>query len=138
VSDPAPADEAPPEPAPIPARPKRSPLIRIAVVVGGLGVASLVLPRIPRDREIEFRVAEPATIVAIDLAWTRDDAAHEPLQGGSWRFAPGQAPRSLTTSVHLPNGRYAVDVTVERTEGRDELHRVIDLADADHVTIPLR
>lgn len=138
MSDPAPADEAPSEPEPIPARPKRSRFIRVAVVVGGLGVASLVLPHVPRDREIELRVVEPSTIVAIDLAWSRDDAAHEPIQGGSWRFAPGQAPRALTTSVHLPSGRYAVDITVERTEGRDELHRVIELADADHVTVQLR
>ena len=136
MSDPAPADEALPEPRPAP--PKRSRITRILVLVGALGAAALVLPRVPRDREIELRVEDPATIVAIDVAWSRDDATHEPVQGGSWRFAPGQAPRSLTTSVHLPNGRYAVDVTVERTEGRDEIHRVIDLADTDHVTIPLR
>ncbi|MEP7123838.1 MAG: hypothetical protein ABJE95_23115 [Byssovorax sp.] len=138
MSDPPPADEPPVEPPRSAPPPKRSRFVRIAVLLAGLGLAALILPRVPRDREIEFRVEDPATIVAIDLAWSRDDAAREAIQGGSWRFAPGQAPRSLTTSVHLPNGRYAVDVTVERTEGRDELHRVIELADADHVTVPLR
>jgi hypothetical protein len=138
VSDPAPADDAPSELEPIAARPKRSRFVRIAVLLGALGAAALILPRVPRDREIELRINDPASIVAIDLAWSRDDAAHEPIRGGSWRFTPGQAPRSLNTSVHLPNGRYALDVTVERTEGRDELHRVIELTDTDHVTIPLR
>jgi hypothetical protein len=108
------------------------------VLVGALGAASLILPRVPRDRQVELRVDAPATIVAIDVAWSRDDHDAEPIQGGSWRFAPGQAPRSLTTSVHVPNGRYAVDVTIQRTEGRDELHRAIDFTDSDHVTIPLR
>jgi hypothetical protein len=138
VSEPAPADEALPEPEPRASPPKRSRITRILVLVGGLGAASLILPRVPRDRQIEFRVDDPASVVAIDLAWSRGDGDAEPIQGGSWRFAPGQAPRSLTTSVHLANGHYAVDVTIERTEGRDELHRVIDLADADHVTVPLR
>lgn len=134
MSDPAPADEALPEPRPAP--PKRSRITRILVLAGALGAAALVLPRVPRDREIELRVEDPATIVAIDVAWSRDDG--EPVRGGSWRFTPGQAPRSLTTSVHVPSGRYALDVTVQRIEGRDELHRVIDLSDADHVTVPLR
>lgn len=106
------------------------------VVVGALGAAALILPRIPRDRQIEFQIDDPANIVAIDLAWSRDDG--EPVQGGSWRFTAGQAPRKLRTSVHLPSGRYAVDVTIQRTEGRDELRRTIDLSDADSVTIPLR
>ena len=103
-----------------------------------LGAAAVILPRIPRERQIEFRIEDPATIVAIDLTWSRDDGDGEPVQGGSWRFPAGQAPRSLVTSVHLPSGRFAVDVTVERTEGRDEVHRVIELGDADRITVPLR
>jgi hypothetical protein len=139
VSDPPPPDDAPLEPAqPTAAPPKRSRFARIAVLLGAMGAAAVILPRIPRERQIEFRVDDASTLVAIDLSWSRDDGDGEPVQGGSWRFAPGQAPRSLNQTVHLPSGRYAVDVTLERTEGRDELHRVIELADADHVTVPLR
>jgi hypothetical protein len=108
------------------------------VLLGALGAAAVILPRIPRERQIEFQVEDPATIVAVDLSWSRDDGDGEPVQGGSWRFEPGQAPRKLLTSVHLPSGRYAVDVAVERTDGHNDLHRVIELGDADRVTVPLR
>ena len=138
MSDPAKADGPPSEPEPTTPPPKRSRFTRIVVLLGALGAAAVILPRIPRDRQIELRIEDPTTVVAIDLAWSRDDSVGEPIRGGSWRFAAGQAPRALTTSVHLPSGRYTVDVTIERTEGRDELHRVIELADADHVTVPLR
>ncbi len=134
--DPGPPDGPPSAPTAAPL--KRSPITRILFLVVAIGAAVVILPRIPRDRQIEFRVEDAPTVTAIDLTWSRDDGDGEPVQGGSWRFQPGQAPRSLTTSVHLPNGRYAVDVVVARTEGRDELHRVIELADSDHVTVPLR
>lgn len=111
--------------------------MRLALLVGTLGAAALILPRLPRERQIDFRFEDAASIVGIELAWSREDGDGEAVRGGSWHFAPGQAPRSLTTTVNLPNGRYAVDVTLERTGGRDELHRVIDLAGTDHVTIPL-
>jgi hypothetical protein len=144
VSDQAPEGRAPtdaePEPSPTPQRslPTRSRFARIALLAGALGAAALILPRLPRERQIDFRIEDAASIVAIELAWSREDGDGEAVQGGSWHFAPGQAPRSLTTTVHLPNGRYAVDITLERTGGRDELHRIIDLSSTDHVTVPLR
>jgi hypothetical protein len=107
-------------------------------LVGALAAAAVILPRLPHEHQIEFRVEDAPSVVGIELAWSREDGDAEAVRGGSWRFAPGQAPRSLTTSVNLPSGRYAVDVTIERTGGRDELHRVIELGDADHVTVPLR
>ena len=131
-------DSPPSEPVPPAPLPKRSRLTRLVVVGCGLGIAAVVLPRIPRERQIEFQIDDPTNIVAIDLTWARDDGDGEPVQGGSWRFTAGQAPRKLLSSVHLPSGRYAIDASVERTEGRNELHRVIELSDADRITIPLR
>lgn len=146
MSEPAPLDQAPaatepePEPSPTPRStlPTRSRFARIALLVGALGAAALILPRLPRERQIDFRLEDTASVTGLELAWSRDDGDGEAVQGGSWHFAPGQAPRTLTTTVHLPNGRYAVDITLERTGGRDELHRVIDLSSTDHVTVPLR
>lgn len=145
MSDQAPSDGAPstpepePEPSPKPrsSRPARSSFARLALLVGALGAAAVILPRLPRERQIDFRLEDAASIVGIELAWSHEEGG-EAVQGGSWHFAPGHAPRSLTTTVHLPNGRYVVDVAVERTGGRDDLHRVIDLTSTDHVTIPLR
>jgi hypothetical protein len=109
------------------------------VVLGcALAAAAVILPRIPRDRQIDFRIDDASSIVGIELTWSRENGDDEPVQGGSWHFEPGHAPRSLITSVHLPNGRYAVDITIERAAGRDEIHRVIDLDSTDQVTIPLR
>lgn len=136
MSDPGPPDGPPSEPQPAAAPLKRSRITRILFLVCAIGAALVILPRIPRDRQIEFRVEDAPTVVGIDLTWSRDDG--EPVQGSSWHFEPGHAPRFLTTSVHLPNGHYAIDVVVARTQGRDELHRVIELADSDHVTVPLR
>jgi hypothetical protein len=142
VSDEPPPDGAPsdlePKPEPTSGPPKRSRFTRMLFLVGALAAAAVILPRIPRERQIEFRVEDAASVVGIELAWSREEGDGEAVQGGSWRFSPGQAPRSLTTSIHLPNGRYAIDVIIERTGGRDELHRVVELADADHVTVPLR
>ena len=146
MSDQAPLARVPsepelePEPSPPPrsSLPTRSRFARIALLAGALGAAALILPRLPRERQIDFRIEDTASIVGIELAWSRDEGDGEAVQGGSWHFAPGQAPRSLSTTVHLPNGRYAVDVTVERTGGREELRRVIDLSSTDHVTVPLR
>jgi hypothetical protein len=146
VSDQAPlarvpsAPELEPEPSPPPrsSLPTRSRFARIALLVGALGAAALILPRLPRERQIDFRIDDTASIVGIELAWSREDGDGEAVQGGSWHFAPGQAPRSLTTTVNVPNGLYAVDIIVERTGGRDELRRVIDLSSTDRVTVPLR
>lgn len=146
MSDQAPFDGAPstpesgPEPSPTPRRtlPIRSRFGRLVLLVGAVGAAVLLLPRLPRERQIDFHLEDTASIVGLELAWSREDGDGEAVRGGSWHFAPGQAPRSLTTTVNLPNGRYAVDVTVERTGRRDELHRVIELAGADQITIPLR
>jgi hypothetical protein len=131
------AVEAEPSPAPRSAPPRRGRFARFAVLGCALAAAAVILPRIPRDRQIDFRIQDASSIVRIELAWSREDGDGEPVRGGSWHFEPGRAPRSLTTSVHLPNGRYAVDITVERTAGRDELHRVIELDSTDHVTIPV-
>lgn len=142
MSDEAPSDGASSEAEPTqPARsapPRRSPIVRFAVLGCALAVAAVVLPRIPRDREVDFRLDDPANVIGIELSWSHEDGAGEAIQGGSWHFERGQAPRSLTTTVHLPNGRYAVDVVVQRTDARDELRRVIDLSSTDHVTVPLR
>ena len=108
------AVEAEPEPGPVPrsAPPQRSRFARFAILGCAMAAAAVILPRIPRDRQIDFRIDDASTITAIDLTWSREGGDGEPVQGGSWHFEPGRAPRSLTTSVHLPNGRYAVDITV--------------------------
>ena len=41
-------------------------------------------------------------------------------------------------SVTLPDGQYDVDITVQRTDGRQSVHRVISIGDSDQIAIPVR
>ena len=109
------------------------------LVAGGIGAAALFAPHLPHERQVELRLDDPASVTAVESAWRPLPRAEgEPLQGGSWRFAAGQAPPTITTRVSLPNGRYELDVMLERGEERTILHRTIALGDADHITVPLR
>lgn len=130
----------PPQPSCPPARPPWTRRLAPLILIGGLLAAgSIVLPRLPKEREVEVHFEEAATIIGLDLAWT--DATPGDgvsLQGGSWRFAPGTAPRSLRTTVLLPDGAYALEITVDRTLGRDSTRRAIDLGAAERITLPVR
>lgn len=115
------------------------------VLLGGILVASApLISRLPRERQIELRLDDAATVVGLDLAWidARPSEARggddEMLQASSWRFAPGTAPRTLHTTVRLPDGPYGVEITVARTLGSDSTRRSITLGDAEQITLPIR
>ncbi|MFO0758693.1 MAG: hypothetical protein U0359_19530 [Byssovorax sp.] len=128
-----------------------SPLARLRrfapfFLVGGLIVAATqVIPHAPRDRSVELRLEDPASIVAVEIAWTavdaREQSVGEPLAGGVYRFAPGTAPATIKAPTQLSDGRYAIDARLERVGERADrsvLRRVITLDDQAGITIPLR
>jgi hypothetical protein len=108
--------------------------------VAALAIAAVLLPRVPHEREVDLRLEDPASVVGVEVTWLAEGDAEggRAVQGGSWHFAPGTAPRSLSTTVRLPKGRYVVEITVERPEGRGSLRRVITLDDSDRLTLPIR
>ena len=110
------------------------------LLVAGLGIAvAPLLGSFPREREVDIRVSDAADVVGIDLTWTEAPGGEgDALQASSWRFAPGTAPRSLRTTVRLPDGAYDVAITVSRTLGSESTHRAITLGDADRITLPIR
>ena len=116
-------------------------LRRFAPVVLALGVAAAltqVLPHLPHEREVELRLDDPSSITSVELAWVR---AGDAVQGASWRFEPGKAPRSLTTTVRLPDGEYDVDIELARALEASEptrVRRTITLADANRISLVLR
>jgi hypothetical protein len=131
---PEPAPEPEPEPAPEPRGQSRwrrfTPLLLVAAAVA---VGSILLPKLPREREIELKVADPASIVSVDVSWSAGD---EPIHGGTWRFSPGKAPAAVISRVSLPDGRYDVDVRVSRVEGDPQSwHRSVDLEKVEHMTL---
>lgn len=132
-------DEARPEEgretkAPRPAARRFAPLILLA---GAVAAAVTLVPHLPRERRLELRLDEVSSIVGVELSVT-DESDGAPLQGNAWHFAAGSAPASLHTAVNLPDGRYLVDITVQRTEGRQSIHRVLAVGDSDQITIPVR
>jgi len=118
---------------------------RFAPVIVALGAAaalSQLVPHWPHERQIELRLDHPASVTAVEVAWLRNGDA---VQGGSWRFAQGAAPPSLTTTIRLPNGAYDVDIEVERSgaevdenDRRLTMRRAITLGDAERISLVLR
>ena len=143
MTDPAAAAEPPTEPN-SPASPFRARLRRLApfVLLAGAAVSVMsIFPRVPRERHLELRLDEPSSIVSVHLDWSATSApvpTDEPLQGSTWRFAPGSAPRLLPATVRLPNGSYAVEIRIDRVDHTETVRRSITLGEADRLTVPVR
>jgi len=120
-------------------RKRYAPLLLLAAA-GGAALFSV--PKIPHDHAVTLRLPDAATVTGVEIAWSTlpagaDAAGSEAVQGGSWRFASGSAPATLDTHVHLPDGRYALEVAVDRAGEWSGFRRVIVLGDADHIVVPL-
>jgi hypothetical protein len=110
------------------------------LLVGGAFAATYVFPQVPRARSVRLRVDDAASVTAVDVTWTpmSGGGSADPVQGGTWRFAMGKAPRVIETPVRLRDGRYALEVVVTKGDAREEIHRTIDLGDSDQITVSLR
>lgn len=109
----------------------------LLLLVGGAGAAYFLVPKVPQVRTVQIDLDDPASVTAVDVAWAPVGGG-EAVQGGAWRFTSGKAPTAITSPVRLPDGRYELDVTVERGAAREGIHRVITLGDGDRITIRLR
>src|SRR5262249_27044100 len=109
----------------------------LLLVAGAAAAAFILVPHLPEQRHLELRIDDVSSVVAVELSVARD-RDDEPIHGNTWHFAPGQAPDSLGLSMNLPEGRYEVDITVERTQGRQSTHRVISVGDSHQITLPVR
>lgn len=116
-------------------RGRYAPLLLLA---GAAGAGFVVVPHLPKERTVELRLDDARTVTAVDVAWSPTGGPADAVQGGAWHFAAGQAPAAIHTPVRLPDGRYTLDVTVERSAEREEIHREITLGDADRITVRLR
>jgi hypothetical protein len=115
----------------------------LILVAGALLAVSVLFGRMPKERDIELRLNDAATVRGLDVIWTdarsdRGEAEGTPLQSSSWHFAEGAAPRSVHTKVRLPDGSYNVEIAVDRTHGPDATRRVITLGDTDRIAVPVR
>ncbi|UQA56529.1 hypothetical protein [Polyangium aurulentum] len=133
------ADE-PPGGAPAPvASSSRRRFLTLILLAGGVGAAVSILPHWPKERAIDFRIEEDAgSVVGLDVTWSRAGSTDEPVLGSSFRFAPGEAPKIIHTTVHLPDGSYELDITLERSDRSASIQRRLTLEDAEQITVPLR
>ncbi|MFT3763920.1 MAG: hypothetical protein QM820_00095 [Minicystis sp.] len=117
------------------ARNRFAPLLLLA---GGAGAAYFLAPHVPKERTVELRLDDAASVTGVDLAWAPIGNETEAVQGGAWHFAAGKAPAAIAAPVRLPDGRYTLDVTVERGAAHEDFHRVITVGDTDRITVRLR
>lgn len=115
-------------------RGRYAPLVLLA---GGAAAASLLVPHVPRERTVELRLEDAPTVTGVDVAWAPTGSG-DAVQGGAWHFAVGRAPGAIEAPVRLPDGRYTLDVTVERGPERESFHRQITLGEGDRITVRLR
>ena len=121
----------------------RGRFVPVVLVVAAATLASRFVPHLPHEHQVELQLDDARAITRVEVAWMpRGDMGDardgELVRTGAWRFAAGTAPPSLHSSVSLPDGRYGVDVTVERGDTRQAFHRLITLGDAESITVPLR
>jgi hypothetical protein len=108
------------------------------LLVGGILVAGAVAFRgLPKERQVELRLEDPTSIVAIDVAWI-EPGDETTLGGSSFRFAPGAAPRSVPMTARLPDGTYTLEITVDSAAGHQTTRRSIKFDDAGRITVPVR
>lgn len=116
-------------------------LVSVVLLVGGVGAVLAFGPRVPKEREIDFRFDDdPSTVVRLDISWVRVDegSSADPVSGTSFRFERGHAPKIVRSTVHLPDGSYALDITLERADRTTSIQRTLTLGDSDRITVPLR
>lgn len=121
----------------------RARAVPLVLVAAAAVAAAAFVPHLPREHQVDLGLDDAVAVTAVDVAWLQkgdngDVKDGELVRTGEWRFPAGTAPRSLHTSVSLPDGRYELDVTVERGDARQAFHRAITLDAAEQVTVPLR
>jgi hypothetical protein len=91
---------------------------RVLLVVGLLLSLLPLSRRTPREQTVVFELPGPFRECAarVEVSWTRDGDA-EPLGGFTMTFPEG-APASLRREISAPDGKYRLDVSLERPKKR--------------------
>jgi hypothetical protein len=84
------------------------------IMAGVATVVALLLPSVPREQILVFRVEDHVGIERLEASWARQDK-QETLGGISLHF-PDTAPRFIRHTLSVPNGAYVIDV---RLHARD-------------------
>lgn len=115
----------------------------LLLVAGAVLAGGVLVDRLPKERHVELRLEDAATVRQLDVIWSEPAARQHggdvtPVHGSTWRFAEGTAPKSVQTTVRLPDGPYDLQIEIDSTRGRATSRRTITLGDADRITLPVR
>jgi hypothetical protein len=106
----------------------------VFLLAAAAAAAYFLVPNVPKERTLLLEVEARASVTGVDATWSPVNGG-DAVQGGTWRFVAGAAPLAISSVVRLPDGRYALDVTLQRNAGPETFHRVITLGDADRITV---
>jgi hypothetical protein len=96
----------------------------------------LVSPKLARDHEVIVQFPAPPTdVTRADIVWT-DPSVHagEPVAGATYYFPDKGAPRELRSVVHVPEGIYTMDLTLDGVAGSKSITRALELR-GDTITV---
>ncbi|MBK7582251.1 MAG: hypothetical protein IPI67_18850 [Myxococcales bacterium] len=85
---------------------------RVLVISGIAYAASFLMPSLPREQILVFRVGAEAPLKHLSASYTLE-GEREPRSGVKLSY-DGAAPKRVQHVVSLPNGRYVMAVAVER------------------------
>ncbi len=103
----------------IPYRPWQRPVGVVLLLVGLATAALRLAPEWPVRQQLVLKVEAPGSVRELHATWTRE--GEDSPRGGTRSSFPSGAPTTIERSVSLPNGDYALSVTVTRRVGRERV-----------------
>ena len=99
------------------------------LLVGGALAWGNLKPRVPTDHDVVIRFARSARdVTRLEATWVDPAAPEQPVTGQTLRFPPGSAPPSISMNVRLPDGRWDLQLAIDRSANPPlRLVRHIDL-----------
>jgi hypothetical protein len=96
----------------------RSTIARVLLFGGVAFAATRMLPSIPREQILLFRLDGPGVVRRLDATWAIPGKS-EPM-GGVTLHIGAPPPGSVRHAVSLPNGPYVFEISIERAQGETD------------------
>lgn len=106
----------------------------LLLVAGAALSAYVLVPAMPRDRSVSFRV-DDRSITALEVGWFAPGKS-EAAQGATFSFS-SDAPRTVSERVHLTEGRYELELAIERDGVRETKRKFVQLRDEGELVVPV-
>jgi hypothetical protein len=92
----------------------RARLARLLLFGGLAGAVAVILPALPREQILSFRLEERELVEELRATWSVE--GREQPEGGVTLHFSGSPPRTVRHTVSLPNGPYVLDISVRHAD----------------------